>query len=71
MYILKNRRTGRPYIGYTEDLKRRLAEHKKDDNDTGLIYYEAYIYEEQARMRERKLKLYGSAWRGLKKRLDL
>jgi putative endonuclease len=71
VYILRNKRTNRLYIGYTEDLKRRLSEHKKIDDSIRLIYYEAYIYESQARTRERKLKLYGSAWRGLKKRLGL
>jgi putative endonuclease len=71
VYILKNKRTNRLYIGYTEDLKRRLSEHKKIDDSIELVYYEAYIYESQARIRERKLKLYGSAWRGLKKRLGL
>lgn len=34
-----------------------------------LIYYEACLSEKNARTRERKLKLYGSAWRGLKQRI--
>lgn len=71
VYILKNKRTKRTYIGYTKDLKRRLIEHKKEDNDIELVYYEAYNNIKQARLRERKLKLYGSAWRGLKRRLEL
>ncbi len=71
VYILKNKRTSRLYIGYTGDLKRKLGEHKKNNDSTELVYYEVYIYESQARTRERKLKLYGSAWRGLKKRLGL
>ena len=33
VYILKNKRTDRTYIGYTRDLKRRFIEHKKEDND--------------------------------------
>jgi putative endonuclease len=66
VYVLKDKRTSQLYIGYTENLKRRLSEHKKNDACIDLIYYEAYIYKEQARLRERKLKLYGSAWRGLK-----
>ena len=71
VYVLKNKRMNRLYIGYTEDLNRRLNEHKKKDDSVELVYYEAYTYENQARARERKLKLYGSAWRGLKKRLGL
>ncbi|MDH5187090.1 MAG: GIY-YIG nuclease family protein [candidate division WOR-3 bacterium] len=71
VYVLKNKRTNRLYIGYTEVLKRRLCEHKEKDSSIELVYYEAYIYEKQARTRERKLKLYGSAWRGLKKRIGL
>lgn len=71
VYILKNKRTKRTYIGYTKDLKRRLIEHKKEDNDIELVYYEAYNNIKQAQLRERKLKLYGSAWRGLKRRIEL
>jgi putative endonuclease len=56
VYILKNKRIDKLYIGYTEDLKRRLDEHKKNDSSAELIYYEAYIDEKQARARERKLK---------------
>jgi predicted GIY-YIG superfamily endonuclease len=36
-----------------------------------LIYYESYQTETLARARENKLKQYGSAWHGLKKRLNL
>jgi len=71
VYILKNSRTKRVYIDYTKNLKRRLIEHKKEDSDIELVYYEAYNNEKQARLRERRLKLYGSAWRGLKKRLEV
>ena len=68
VYILKRDRTPKFYIGYTDDLKRRIKEHQKEDR-WKLIYYEAYLYEKDARQRERKLKLYGSAWQGLKKRI--
>jgi len=62
VYVLKNKRTNRSYIGYTSNLKRRLGEHKEKDENIELIYYEAHIYENQARSRQEKLKLYGSAW---------
>jgi len=56
------------YIGYTNDLERRLREHKKNSLRQ-LVYYEAYQSEKAARMREKKLKYYGSAWRALKARI--
>ena len=36
-----------------------------------LFYYEAYKDEERAKIRERKLKQYGSAYQGLLKRLNI
>jgi len=54
VYILKDERKDRLYIGYTEDL-RRLIEYEKNDDSIELIYYEAYIHGKQTRVRERKL----------------
>ena len=73
VYILKrlNHAKHQYYIGYTNDLKRRLKEHQDSGKKVELIYYEAYQTEKLARTRERKLKHYGSAWRGLKNRLKL
>lgn len=68
VYILK-RKNNELYVGYTNDLQRRLNEHK-NDYPCKLMYFEAYGSEKLARDRERKLKYYGSAWRGLKKRLS-
>ena len=68
VYILERNKTPKFYIGYTDDLKRRIPEHQREDK-WKLIYYEAYLFEKNARQRERKLKLYGSAWRALKKRI--
>ncbi|MBU4204895.1 GIY-YIG nuclease family protein [Patescibacteria group bacterium] len=67
IYILKTKKGF--YIGYTEDLKRRLKQHQRDKESVRLIYYEAYLTEKIARTRERKLKYYGSVWRALKKRI--
>jgi len=67
VYVLENKKTKKLYIGYTNDLGRRLKEHL----GFRLIYYEAYLSEKYARDRERKLKYYGSAWRGLKKRIKV
>jgi len=60
VYLLKWNRNNKFYIGYTENLKRRLNQHRKESN-FNLIYYEAYQSEEIARRRERRLKYYGSA----------
>jgi len=67
VYLLKNRRTKKTYIGYTSDLKRRLKEHR--DKVPGLIYYEAYKSEKDAKSREKKLKQRGQTARRLKERL--
>jgi len=68
VYVLKNKDNGSLYIGSSGNLEERVKQHvsvKKVE----LIYYEAYLSKEDAKRRERKLKLYGSAWRGLKQRL--
>ncbi len=67
VYVLK-RKNNEFYIGFTNDLVRRINEHKKEFPCT-LLYYEAYRSEKEAKDRERRLKYYGSAWRGLKKRI--
>jgi len=66
LYILQ-RKNKKFYIGYTENLERRIKEHKRKDKFK-LIYYEAYRSEKAARNREKRLKYYGSAWRALRKR---
>ncbi len=68
VYVLKWKRNNKLYIGYTNDLQRRLKEHQKEEGFQ-LIYYEAYQSVNLARQREIKLKHYGSAWRALKKRI--
>jgi len=67
IYLIKNRKEDIIYIGYTNDLKRRLKEHK--DKKPELIYYEAYKSEKDARERENKLKQRGQTIRRLKEKL--
>ncbi|KKQ66478.1 MAG: hypothetical protein UT22_C0038G0009 [Parcubacteria group bacterium GW2011_GWC2_39_11] len=67
IYVLK--RNNEFYIGYTEDLRRRIKEHQKEGK-ISLIYYEVYLLEKLARIRERRLKYHGSAWRALRKRIN-
>ncbi len=67
------------YVGYTNDLKRRLAEHNnkqttqrsftKERGDWELVYYEAYLAKEDCIVREKALKQYGSSLANLKKRI--
>jgi len=63
------------YCGYTNDLRRRLSQHKHGSSKTTknkdweLIYYEAYISEDSAKRREDQIKLHGQAKRQLKGRI--
>ena len=66
MYILKSA-TGRYYIGSTNDIKRRLRQHKSGKTRTTrilktdeLVYFEEFDTIEEARAREKKLKSYKS-----------
>ena len=68
VYVLRERLTRRLYYGYTNNLKRRLAEHQKNGSSE-LVYYEAYKAEADARRRERQLKHYAQTLTTLKARL--
>jgi len=74
VYLIKNER-GDLYYGSTNDLRRRLSEHNagKSLSTRGhhwkLMYYEAYLSEEDARDREQRLKHYGQSLSHLKNRL--
>jgi putative endonuclease len=77
IYLLKNVK-GTIYIGYTNNLRRRLREHRagktyttKRMKSTDLVYYEAYPTELAAKEREKKLKQFGSSYHGLVKRLKI
>jgi putative endonuclease len=76
VYVLKSKLDGDLYIGSTNNLARRIKEHNgKKVNSTKfrgpfkLIYYEAYISEEDARHREHNLKLGSRAAAQLKNRI--
>lgn len=66
------------YIGSTPNLKRRITQHADGKClftskflPIKLIYAEIYLSENLAKEREYKLKQFGSAYRGLLKRLHL
>jgi len=67
VYILKNEETGRYYIGSTNNLERRLRQHKSGlTRTTKILKTDKLVYKEEfstlieARLREKKLKSYKS-----------
>lgn len=76
VYIIKSKKDGKCYIGSTNDLKQRMVEHNngkvfstKSRRPFVLVYYESYLSEKDARLREQKLKKYGQGVTNLYKRL--
>ena len=76
LYVLKSKKDENLYIGSTNNLQRRFREHNAGDVESTrprrpleLIYYEAYSVEEEARNREKQLKLRGHALGQLKRRI--
>lgn len=64
-YVLKSKKDGHFYVGYTKDLKLRFEQHKKgkvestcDRRPLELIYYEACKSEKDAFHRGKYLKRY-------------
>lgn len=76
LYVLKGQMQHGLYIGVTNDLRRRFAEHadgkstytRKSEKWT-LVYYEAYANRGEAHEREQSLKQFGSAYGHLKRRI--
>ena len=68
VYVLLSKKDGNFYIGFTDDLKKRLDEHNKGRVPSTkkrtpliLIYYEACLNQKDAVEREKELK---STWGG-------
>ncbi|MBI4054407.1 MAG: GIY-YIG nuclease family protein [Candidatus Doudnabacteria bacterium] len=77
VYILKSVNHRSLYVGYTNDLRRRLKEHnEKRSKYTSLmgtwqlVYYEAYKSKRDAMKREQSLKQYGSSLGHLRRRIS-
>ena len=71
VYILFDRKGGGTYIGMTNDLTRRMLEHKnglvkgftKEKNIHKLGYFEYYKYVDKALWREKNLKDWHRVWK--------
>jgi len=76
VYILKSKIRRVLYIGYTDNVNKRLKEHNDGRSFTTkkyrpweLIYLEGYRSQEDAKDREKKLKQYGKVYSQLKRRI--
>jgi len=76
VYVIKSDKDQSTYVGYTDDLKRRLDEHNntksfstKNKIPWQLIYYEAYRAKADAKYREDNLKRFAKAYGQLKGRI--
>ena len=76
VYIIKSLIDKSLYIGYTDDLKRRIGEHNNKENISTkskapweLVYYEAYKSKSDAKYRESNLKRFAKGYAQLKKRI--
>ena len=71
VYILSNKRNGTLYIGLTNDIERRMLEHKNKIHKgftlkydvTKLIYFEGFESYNDAYTRERQLKKWRRIWK--------
>ena len=71
VYVLQSVDGKNVYYGFSSDLRQRFKSHHQMPKHAGwkLIYYEAYLSEQDARNRERMLKKYGAARGHLKQRI--
>lgn len=71
VYILASKRNGTLYIGITNNLERRIFEHKnkliegftKKYDVTQLVYFEEHTDVREAIIREKRLKKWNRAWK--------
>jgi putative endonuclease len=76
VYLIRSKRNGTFYIGYNNDVKRRLKEHNSGKVEYTrkympwtLVYYESFTSLPDAKMREKNLKHFGKAYKQLKIRI--
>jgi putative endonuclease len=71
VYILSNLKNGTIYIGLTNDLERRMFEHKnelvegfsKNYNLDKLVYFEQFQYVNDAIKQEKQIKNWNRQWK--------
>lgn len=71
IYILASQKNGTLYIGVTNNLERRVFEHKKKINPgftskysvDKLVYFEAFAFIKDAIRREKQLKKWNRQWK--------
>jgi putative endonuclease len=71
VYLLASRRNGTLYIGMTDDLAKRMRDHKAGIFDgftkrygiKTLVWFESYPTREAAFLRERQMKKWRRAWK--------
>jgi len=64
VYILRSKKDGQWYTGYTSDLRKRFKQHNNGEFNSWtkgrgpfeLIYYEAYLHSKDAQAREKQIK---------------
>lgn len=76
VYIIKSKNNHSLYIGTTTNLIRRIKEHNSGENFSTkryipwvCVYFEGYLSEEDAKIREKNLKVFGKAYGQLKGRI--
>ena len=76
LYNLDEKSKKKYYIGFTDDLKKRIKEHQSGESKWTksfgpweLVYYEAFISWKDANKREKQLKNHGKGFSKLKKRI--
>ncbi|MFH1049812.1 MAG: GIY-YIG nuclease family protein [bacterium] len=71
VYILASKKNGTLYTGVTNDIIRRIYEHKNDINDGftkkyqvyNLVYYEIFNDSYEAIVREKRIKTWKRQWK--------
>lgn len=71
IYILASQKNGTLYIGVTNDLEKRILEHKQKINEgftskydvNKLVYFESFQYINDAILREKRLKKWNRQWK--------
>ena len=71
IYILASQKNGTLYIGVTNDLERRVLQHKQKINEgftskydvNILVYFESFQYINDAILREKRLKKWNRQWK--------